>query len=237
MKLTYVLVLTFLYGMAYAESSDVIRVNVAHMPGLAEIDGSGRVLDMIRAWEMASGKHFDIRVYPFKRSLAGVIQQDADFHYPLFKGPSDIGNSNYFYSTSVVIYVNFVAYFRKGSTLSLNDFDQMKVSTEGAHTHLFDFPVEAEFSVEGALRKVLAGRSDAFIFADVIADDVLKKHKFEGIERRFYKRFPIHAILPQSDRGRVIDTQITEWLGSVLASGQYEKIWGPRERVFDPWQP
>lgn len=230
-----ILALFLLPFLTYAQNDDVIRVNVAHIPGLAEPDGSGRVLDMMRAWEDISGKRFDIRVYPFKRSLAGVVQKSADFHYPLFKGPLDTDNTDYFYSSSVVIYVNFVAYVRVGSEVSLDHLENFHVSTEGAHTHLFEFPVESEFSIEGALRKVLAGRSDVFIFADVVTDDVLKKNNFSGLERRFYKRFPIHAIIPQSERGHEIDSHITAWLDAVLESGEYQRIFGPRSREFVPW--
>jgi polar amino acid transport system substrate-binding protein len=236
-KVILVLALTFFSISPQAQRSDVIRANIAYMPGLAEVDVSGPVVDMVKAWQQVSGKHFDIRVYPFKRSLSDVEQKNADFHYPLFKGPLDTDNANYFYSNSVLIYVNFVAYVRKGSNIRFDDLANVNVSTEGAHTHLFEFPVDAEFSIDGALRKVLAGRSDVFIFADVITDRVLVSLELSGIERRFYKRFPIHAILPQSQRGREVDVQITEWLNAVLESGQYEKIFGPKEREFDPWQP
>ena len=87
------------------------------------------------------------------------------------------------------------------------------------------------------MKKVDAGRLDAFIFADAAADQFIKQNKLTNIKRQLYKRFDVKIILPKGGRGGPTDKFLSENIAKLIKSGEMAKIMGQIDAQFNNWQP
>lgn len=213
------------------------KASLAQMPVYAESKDKGVLVDFIKALEKASGEKIEYQVVPFARSMSDVQEKKVDFHMPLIQIPgSEKGTDKFDYSTETIFHVNFTLYSGKKLDITPQNVGKSKVETDAAHTAYFGFPIVQSFSIESSLKKVDAGRIDAFIFADNASDPIIKKEKLTNIKRQLFKRFDVKVILPKGDRGGPTDKFLTEAIGKLKKSGEFTKIMGPIDAAFDPWQ-
>lgn len=69
------------------------------------------------------------------------------------------------------------------------------------------------------------------------SDPVVKSAGLKNVERRLYKRFDVKVVLPKGSRGGPVDKWLTEQIGKLRASGEFDKIMGPLDSPFRVWQP
>ena len=82
-----------------------------------------------------------------------------------------------------------------------------------------------------------AGRLDGFIFADFACDPIIKAQNLKNIKRTLYNRFDVSIVLPKGEKGGPVDKFLIEAIEKLKARGEFDKIMGPIDTPFDPWQP
>lgn len=209
------------------------RVSLAQMPGYAESTEKGVLVDFVKALEKVSGDRIELQVVPFQRSMNDVQERKVDFHMPLIQLPgSGTGTSDFDYSTETIFHVNFVLYSAKGRGVKPENASRFKVETDQAHVAYFDFPIAPSSNLEASLKKVNAGRIDAFIFADMAADPLVAKNGLTDIERQLYKRFSVRVVLPKGEHGGATDQFLSDAIGKLRASGEMERIMGVIDQPY-----
>ncbi|MES1982042.1 MAG: transporter substrate-binding domain-containing protein [Pseudomonadota bacterium] len=214
------------------------KASLAQMPVYAESKDKGVLVDFVKALEKVSGDRIEYQVVPFPRSMNDVQEKKVDFHMPLIQIPgTEIGTDKFDYSTETIFHVNFTLYSRKGLDITPATASKFKVETEAAHTDYFNFPIAASTNIEGSLKKVDAGRIDAFIFADFASDPLIRQNKLTNIKRQLFKRFDVKVILPKGARGGPTDKFLSENIAKLIKNGDMARIMGPIDAPFDNWQP
>jgi len=214
------------------------KASLAQMPVYAESKDKGVLVDFIKALEKVSGDKIEYQVVPFPRSMNDVQEKIVDFHLPLIQMPgSDTGTDKFDYSSESIFHVNFTLYSNKSLDITSQSAGKFKVETEASHTHYFNFPIAPSSNIENSLKKVDAGRLDAFIFADAAADQFIKQNKLTNIKRQLYKRFDVKIILPKGGRGGPTDKFLSENIAKLIKSGEMAKIMGQIDAQFNNWQP
>lgn len=209
------------------------RVSLAQMPGYAESTEKGVLVDFVKAIGKASGDKIELQVVPFQRSMNDVQERKVDFHMPMIQLPgSETGTGKYDYSTETIFHVNFTLYSTKGLNVNPGNVSRFKVETDQAHVDYFGFPIIPSSSIESSLKKVDAGRIDAFIFADLASDPLVDANKLANIKRQLYKRFNVRVVLPKGEHGGPTDKFLSETIARLRASGEMDRIMGAIDKPF-----
>ena len=228
----------FILFIAVSANAQDYKASLAKMPVYSESTEKGVLVDLVKAIATESGKKINLVVEPFARSLNNIISGKADFHMPLIAIPDiDMSTLDYDYSTETIFHVNFVLYTKKGSNISIDNLPNLKVETELAHLPYFTFPIKGSSNLELSLKKVNAGRIDAFIFADFASDPLVKKNNFTNIKRDLFKVYEVKIILPKNGKGGKIDKFLSDIIAKLRANGTYDKLMKPIEVEYDNWQP
>jgi len=212
------------------------KASIANMPVYAESTEKGVLVDFVKAMSKATGTPISFVVEPFARSMNNVIEaKTADFHLPLIVPPAPPPNHDF--STAVIFHVNFTLYTHKDSKVTRDNLDQFKLETDNAHIPYIKEKTTGSASIENSLKKVDAGRLDGFIFADFACDPIIKAQNLKNIKRTLYNRFDVRIVLPKGGKGGPVDKFLSEAIEKLKASGEFDKIMGPIDTPFDPWQP
>lgn len=214
-----------------------LKASLGQLPIYSESPEKGILVDLIKAIETESGKQISISVMPFARSINNVITGDADFHMPLIAPGNAADGLDYAYSTATIFHVNFVLYTKKNSGITKDNLKNAKVETDIAHTNYFDFNITGSANPEQSLKKVNAGRIDAFVFADFAMDPLIKKNDLTNIKRDLYRTYEVKIVLPKGGTGGTTDTLLSQTIEKIRAKGEYEKIMGIALAPYDNWQP
>lgn len=224
-------------GSAHA-AGKTWKISLAQMPVYAESASKGVLVDFVHALEKVSGDKVELQVVPFARSMSDVQGGKVDLHMPLIQLPgSETGTAKFDYSTETIFHVNFTLYSGKNVGVTPATAAKFKVETEQAHVDYFEFPVIASSNIEGSLKKVNAGRVDAFVFADQASDPIVKGGSLSGIKRQLFKRFDVKVVLPKGARSGAADKWLGENIAKLRASGQFDKIMGAIDAPYQDWQP
>lgn len=232
------LVATALFFFTSVGFAKVWKASIAQMPGYAENMDKGVLVDFVKALERVSGEKIVYQVVPFSRSISDAEEKRVDFHMPLIQLPgAETGTDKFDYSTEIIFHVNFILYSSKKLNINPQNVAQFRVETDAAHIKYFNFPIVPSFTIEGSLKKVDAGRTDAFIFADFASDPVVKQNKLSNIKRQLYKRFNVRIVLPKGQRGGATDKFLSNAIGKLRATGEFNKIMDQIDYQFNAWQP
>jgi len=236
---TVLLIFAVLFtGVLNSYAGQAYKATLANLPIYAETMENGILVDLVKAMAKESGNDIGIAVDPFARSINNVQVGKADFHMPLIAVPNiDQASLEYDYSTETIFHVNFVMYTKKGSHMTREKLATSKVETDIAHIPYFDFKIEGSANPEQSLKKVNAGRIDAFVFADFAMDPLIKKNNLTQIQRELYHIYEVKIILPKGGRGGATDTFLSETIGKLRSKGEYEKIMALALMPYDNWQP
>jgi polar amino acid transport system substrate-binding protein len=151
------------------------------------------------------------------RSLAAVVDGNADLHLPLLRPPHP--EAIPFDVTAARMWeVPFVIYTNKDKPLDAAALHEgtYKLETEVAHVGYFDFPVNGSAGFESSLRKVDAGRIDGFIFAANIIDPVVQTLGLSHIHRAFYRNFDAVGVVRKDAAGAAAN----RWFSAAIAAVQ-----------------
>lgn len=237
-KACAVLVLSAVASAPALAAGHTWKISLGQMPFAAESKDKGAYVDIVKAMAKATGDTVDIQVVPFARSLGDVIERKVDMHLPLLQLPgAEKGTDAFDYSTDTVHRVNFVIFSGKTLDITPSNAGKFHVETDAAHTGYFGFPITPSPSVESSIRKVDAGRLDAFIYADAPVDRLIRDNKLKNLKRQLFKRFDVKFVLPKGARGGEADKFITDAIAKLKASGEWSKLIAQLDASYDNWQP
>ncbi|QTA82784.1 Uncharacterized protein dnl_51680 [Desulfonema limicola] len=235
-------------GILPANARDLVA-SMGQLPVLIEDKDKGPFVELVKAIDDVYTKGKIIReVYPFKRSLANVVDGKADFHIPLIKNPLVSEDTLPFrYSSIPTGPVAFVIYSHKDNPLTKQDISDAadsrdipfpyQIDTLQGHADFFNFPVVENYDFESALKRVSIKRIDAIIMPQEECDSIIKKMKIKDIHRALYYEFDSMIILPKGIQGSETDLIITNALKQLKSEGQLEKINEKIHKPYIDWQP
>ena len=87
------------------------------------------------------------------------------------------------------------------------------------------------------MKKIDAGRIDAFIFAQEESDFVIRNLKLGKIYRAPYQSFDDGIVLAKGPHGDVIDRILTNAVKKLQETGSLQKLYGAVHQPFVEWQP
>lgn len=228
------------YCVCSAVSASPLRVNVAKMPKLAESPNRGVLVDFVRVISKTLAIPVHIRVKPFKRSIADVISGEADLHIPIQKPLYVLKGQAYEFTDAVINHVHFVLYTHKSHPISVEDLYRKKgldIHTDASMLRFFSFPTQPSFHIEGSLRMVDKGRIQGFLFADSVADPIVKRLSLSNVHRQLFKTYEVVGIVSKGQRGKAADQFLKKGVAALKAKGLYMTYMSAVEFPFDPWQP
>lgn len=221
-----------------------IRVEAMLLPGLVNSATDGSLIDLLQAMakQYPQGR-FLISAAPVMRVTEDVTQGVADLGFPTLR--LRMGGDEklpYQYSTASFGTANFVLYSNKKKPLTRTLIEQNQAQNKAkllieAPGFEWGFPVEQFTSLESALRKVEAGRLDAFLWAQEEADTVLKQLKITNIVRASYGDFDDVFLRTRGPRGDFVDGVVTATLLKLRQSGELEALYRRIHLPHNPWQP
>ena len=232
---------------AYAQEFPDLKASIGLLPGLADSPERGSFIDLIKAMDEIYPGRIIIEVYPIARSIYNIVSGKADFHLPLLRNPVipeedlpwtcvDIPMGK----LVMVIYSNTEKKIaREDLYRALERGGVFPYSLEIAMGMAgnFAFPATGNVSVESALRKVAAGRIDAFVQAQEEADTVLRELKLKNIYRSFFDEYEDVIMIPRSPRGEEVNRILSEILTRLGESGRLEELYRNIHLSYDDWQP
>ncbi len=188
---------------------EIWRVSIAQLPGLADTDGQGVLVEFISQVAERAGVDVVYETLPFSRSLVSVATGKADLQVPYLEldGQSII-DDRLMYSDVTLFEVPFALYIKAGSQLDIQDLLSgiHSIETDAAHARVFPFPVQESDCLECSLSKIQLGRLDAFVYARPPVEAAIREL---GLENQFealnYRAFSARAVLPKNQCGDAIN--------------------------------
>jgi polar amino acid transport system substrate-binding protein len=240
----FLLVLAILFSFGSRLYADDLVASLALIPMHSQIGKSGQpeggfvrvakaIDDVYKNGEISIGQ------YPFSRSLDNVVSGKADFHMPLIRIPHVPEDSLPFaYAKERITQVTFVLYTRADSPpLDKNELNQHVVETIRGHKQLFLFKTAELSSIDQGIKKLLHGRSDAFIMEQDAVDSYIRKQKFKNIRRTFFASWDTCVVIPKGPKQQEIDQIVSTALRRLKASGELQAIVKSIHQPYEVWQP
>jgi polar amino acid transport system substrate-binding protein len=223
-----------------------LRVGAMLLPGLIESAQSGPLTDLLRALdEVYTEGRLLISVAPVGRIYEEVHAGRLDFALPSVRLPLNGRPTRPVQvraSTASFGTVSFVLYSRPGqvvtrarieSELAARDF-RLRIEAPMLD---WGFPVEPFTDFESALRKVAAGRIDAFLWAQEEGDRSLRELGLRDMHRELYAGLQDIYILPPTPASDATDALLSRLTDSLRDSGRLQALYSRIHLPFDPWQP
>lgn len=212
------------------------------LPGLIDNPVDGPFIGLLHAIEQvyAQGR-ISVEVGPTKRVFDAIARGVCDLGLPTIRLPGAGARLPYRHSSTPFGTVSFVLYSHRARPVARADIEafargECALRVEGPELD-WGFPVQPFSTFDSALRKVDAGRIDAFLWAQEEADQVLRGLRLGTIRRSLYGTFGDVFLLPLGPRGDFVDGVLSAAIGKLRAGGRldtlYRRIHGP----WDPWQP
>lgn len=206
---------------------------------VGELSATPIFIEMLKSIEAANpGLKFEITTAPIPRSVKAVVEDHtADFHLPFIR-PADGVSLPFDVSTAAVFQAPFVIYENKNKPLDMQNPQQYKIETDKAHTSVFPFPTIPSADIDASLRKVDAGRIDAFIFGASSTDPHLAAGGYTNIHRKPYGRLDACLVLPKGGKGGPADQALTKAVEAAKNTQGYKDAIAKYLALYkgDDWQ-
>jgi polar amino acid transport system substrate-binding protein len=206
---------------------------------LAELTSTPILLEILKNIEVANpGLKFQVTVAPFPRSIRAVVEdRSADMHFPFLRPVSD-SELPFDVSAAAALQSPFMIYENKNKPLDTKKLSQYKIETDMAHTGVFPFPTIGSGDIAASLRKVDAGRIDAFIFEQHNTDKQLIAGGYKNIHRKPYGMLDTCFVLPKGSKGGATDKALVKAIENAKASAAYNDYLAKIEAQNTPdgWQ-
>lgn len=218
------------------------------LPGMASSATEGPLIDLLQAiGRQYSGGKITISAYPPGRVMADINSGTTDLALPFVRlYPGADAQLKHRYSTQGYGQVTFVLYSRKSHRVHPDDLRQARAKLKPGErfpyrveSALFDwgFPTIPFTDMGSALRKLEAGHTDAFLWAQEEADAELRKLGFTDIVRTSFGAYDDTLAVTRGPRGDMVDKILSQALGALHASGELQKLYSKIHLPYDPWQP
>jgi len=245
-RLATVLVVLAIMASGSVWAQTTLVASLAEIPGLADSNEEGVLVDIVKAidevWEEGT---IEIIVAPFARSIQNVINGDADFHIPGFvanvpdpslpvplaRCPVPLGE------VEIVIYSNVRnPVSREDIEAAMAAGGEFPYVIEAGIQEMFDFPTASSSSTEQSLRKVQAGRIDAYLWPPE-ADVIVRQLQMDRIHREYLERYPDPVVVANTAHGADVSEILAEALAELQEQGRLEALHAPMHMPWTVWQP
>ena len=172
-----------------------IKISIALLPGLAEPNKTGPLIDIVKKLDELYPGHIDIAEAPFSRSLLNVHRGVDDIHFPMLNvtqvttnNTSDpqlvagVKYSDMYFSKEPVFYPQFVLITR-AEPQSQNRVSSISqdMYTDLAHQALFPIIRNTSTCVRCSIEMVSRGRIEGFVFAEIESRTVINENKLTNL--------------------------------------------------------
>ena len=240
-RIVVVLVLVLCAG-ALVFGQQVLRGSIAYIPGMADDPDHGVFVEFVKAldevWEEGT--------VPFARSFENVMRGEADFHVPSFINPNIPPEVLPFsWPATPMGQVTLLIYSNERNPITMDDIEAaMEAGGEfpyvievGAGTEgMFEHPVVGSSSTEQSLRKVQAGRVDAYIWPPE-GDIQVRELNLDRIHREIYSTFDDIIVVARSPRGEEVAGILNDLIIELDQLGLREFYHGQVHFPYTDWQP
>lgn len=220
---------------------------LAAIPGLADSPEKGVFVDLVKAIdEVYTEGTIEIQVVPFARSFQMMMTGASDFHVPSFIDPNIPASEIPFGhvpepmgKVKLLIYSNaakpITAADIKAAITAGGEFPY--VIEVGGGTELnFPFPTVGSNSDAQSLRKVNAGRIDAYIWPPE-GDIVVRDEKLKNLHREIYAEFDDVVLVAKSPRGEQVAQILDAAMKELKRQGRLKQYHDRVHFPYEDWQP
>ncbi len=222
-----------------------LKVSIGHLPFYAIDENHGIFIDFVKAIDKVMGTKTTITVQPYARSIHDVQTGAVDYHLPIVINEVtpkkyNIAKKAFLFNVPIVIYYNSSKkpHINIDNIAILAEQKKIEVQTLLAYENFFKFPITYFTCLECALKKLQAGRIDAIIFTQFIANKVLKdpknKKEYSKIKSNLYSYKPISMILSNDKvKSKELDNYLAEGINKLKESGKFYTIFPKEHREFE----
>jgi polar amino acid transport system substrate-binding protein len=239
------LVLIFIFTFSFFIYAEDIILSIPIIPGVSDTKDDkpfGGFIDLYKdmAKHYKDGKIILLPLSPFDRSIANVLNGNADFHYPITRSSSlDESNIPYDFVPEPLGQVAFVLYTKADAPpLDMKNLAKYKIEVFKAHSQYFKIKFPESISEISSFQRILSGRIDGFIHAQEPADASLKINNVKNIRRQFYQSFDSVAIIAKTDRGAKVKLIVNDIIKKMKADKSlYNYVGKSLYLPYNDWQP
>lgn len=237
--LTIALTVSLLAALASSSAAETLIVGGSSLPPWntnANGQPEGADVEIIKALAASLGLDVEFRFEPFKRLLENMKSGEIDMMAGLLRRP-DREEYIYFIDPPYKTKSNKAFFVLKGKEDSISSYADLAGKTIGIRTETIYFePFDSDASIlkeavpdnDSNIRKLLAGRIDAFLITDATGDYYVAK---EGAQDKIVKaRYMYNENNPVfmgfSKKSKLIDKKdaIVSALSQMINNGEVDKI-------------
>ncbi|WP_196160420.1 ABC transporter substrate-binding protein [Reinekea sp. G2M2-21] len=200
-------------------------------------DGKGLVDQIVKEAFALVGHDVTYVVFPWKRAYESVKAGETDITYPW--SYTDERNNEIIFNSTALIVNRSIFWYKKGTNFSWTDYgDLSKYSIGGmigySDTDLLEgngVTIQLVKDELTNLKKLLAGRIDAFAMNEVVGTQIIKQNlsSEEQAQLVTFQDKPLvetnmHAVFSNNDRGKKLAADFEKGLKMLVDSGRYEEI-------------
>jgi polar amino acid transport system substrate-binding protein len=232
---------------AQSEPPRELRASLALLPGLVDSAEQGAFVELVKAMDAVYPGRIQIRVYPMARSIQTVIDGEADFHVPILRDP-EVPAEQLPYAVadeSFGVLAN-VIYSHVSRKLSRDDIERAlarggefpyRIEATGGGGLAVRYPHKPNNKIDLALKKLNAGRLDAFIHPQEEADALIEAHRLKHIHRALYSTNYDMIVIAKGEAGSAVNALVSACVRQLRDSGELERMYGRVHRPYSDWQP
>ncbi len=218
----------------------------AYKVAISQIASSATMESLAKAIAAAMGVTFEIQVVPATRAVYLIEHGEVDIQFP--KGlPSDLSKAKdlaYDFAAVPLSRSAWVLYTSKSKPIDPAELKKgnpkgYKIETAAANVDSWEFAALPSSNIEASLKKIDAGLIDGYLYSQISTDAALRSLGLKTIKRQLYSYSLLGFTIKKGGSGGPVDKFLTEGMGTIRASGVYDKIMGDlaKQGDYDDWQP
>lgn len=200
-------------------------------------DGGGLVDEIVKEAFALVGHEVTYVVLPWARAYDSVKAGDSDITYPW--SFNEDRNKEITYNETPLVVNRSIFWFKEGTNFSWSDFSDLNNYSIGAMIGYGDTDILKANNIEVQetkdeltnLKKLLAGRIDAFAMNEVVGNQIIKQN-LSAAEQSQLKTYPenplvqsnMHAVFSPNARGEKLAADFDKGLKMLIDSGRYDEI-------------
>jgi polar amino acid transport system substrate-binding protein len=216
------------------------KAAVKQLPGVSDF-----FVSSLKAVVEATGNTVTVQIVPPARADYLVSTNEVDIQCPIIVMPDPTKQKNlkYDYSTASTYKIAFVFYCAKNKTIDMGSIkkgnpSKYNIEVDPSRMEEFDFKVIPSSNFEASLKKIESGAIDGAIFAQTIADPILKNLKLKNVKRQLWFEYDNAYSIQKGTRGGEVDKMLVKGIAALKSSGKYDEIFGAIAKAskYDNWQ-
>ncbi len=203
-------------------------------------------MNILKAFEKASGNTFSIQAYPPARADYLVSNGEVDIQLPIIIIPDAAKHKDlkYDFSSAVLYKLAFVLYTNKNKAIDIDSLKKVnpnkyKIEIDPSRGDDYNYAVTPSTNFEASFKKLDSGAIDGLIISQTSGDKLLKDLGLKSIKRQLWFEYDLTFSLKKGEKGGETDKMLVESLKKLKASGEFDKVAAPlmNSAKYNNWQP